>query len=221
MLVKWKRNQVFRAIEAAGLGPEGFVWDNSADDSCLRHRPSGAYFVFGGVAGSYFARYAAGDDTFEERPAHTWEGHMRHVEQWLQAVRRDTETPDLWSELRRQPSLTELLGGASDEALENTPFTPDERDEVARQLKQFREYVKATCALSDAQLVDFDSTLDYLVEATSRLSRKDWLLASLGGMFGYLFSVALPPDVARHIVQTLVSTIGAFFGHGIPGLGSG
>ena len=106
---KWKRNQVFEAIKAAGLNPAEFDWDDSADDICLRHRWSGAYFFFGGAPGRYIARYETGDQPVAEVPKSTWEALMSSVGLWLSDIKHDTETPDLWAELERE---TELLGGA-------------------------------------------------------------------------------------------------------------
>ena len=56
-LRKGQRNEIFRAVERAGFSPEEFDWALGADESTLRYRPSGAYFVFGGVAGAYVSRY--------------------------------------------------------------------------------------------------------------------------------------------------------------------
>jgi hypothetical protein len=58
-LKKWQRNAIFEAVRSAGLSPEEFDWDHGADESKLRHRPSGAYFIFGGHAGAYTSRYLA------------------------------------------------------------------------------------------------------------------------------------------------------------------
>jgi hypothetical protein len=217
-LVKWKKNAVFEAVQGAGLSPQGFFWDDGADDISLRHRSSGAYFVFAGDAGSYVTRYAAGDDPVSELPAYSWDRVMERVARWLAEVKRDTETPDLWDELRNQ---TDLLRGATAEALENTPFTADERDEIARQLNELRQYANVTYSLSELQLIDLDSKVDYLVDAAERLGRKDWLNACIGAILAYLLAAAVPPDAAHHIFMTLLTSIAAFFGHGFPGLGSG
>ena len=125
---------------------------------------------------------------------------------------RDVETPDLWEELWRR---TELLTGASDE---NTSFTADERAEIVRRLNEFQENARATGSLSASQLVDLNSKVDYLVDASERLGRKDWLNACIGAVLGYFLTAAVPPDDARHIVMTLLNGIAALFGHGLPGL---
>lgn len=132
------------------------------------NRPS-PFSSLGGF-GNFVARYVAGDSPVTELSAYSWPAQMNLVKNWLADVGRDIEMPDLWDGLLRQ---TELLEGVSEETLENTPFTPGERDEILRQLNQVREYAKDTYALSEPQLTDLDAKLDYLVEAASRLGRKD------------------------------------------------
>jgi hypothetical protein len=201
-LAKWKRNQVFEAIQAAGLAPEGFHWGGGADESWVRHLSSEAYFVFGGIPGRYVARYVAGDDPVEEREALSWQAQMKHVERWLRAVKLDIEMPDLWAELQRE---TELLGATADEAIENTPFTPDEREEIAERLQEMRDYAKR----------------DYLAAAAGRLGRIDWRGLFVGTMLTFVLTAALPPESARHILLTVLRSIGHILGHEFPELPSG
>lgn len=217
-LEKWKRNQVFKAIQAAGLAPEGFGWDDGADESCIRHLSSGAYFVFGGVPGGYVARYVAGDAPVEEREALSWQKQMQLVERWLAAVKDDSDMPDLWAELRRE---TELLGATADEAIENTPFTPDEREEIAGRLQEMRDYARRTYSLSEEQMRVLDAKLDHLAAATGRLGRTDWRGLFVGTMLTFVLTAALPPESARHILLTLLKSIGHSLGHGFPELPSG
>jgi hypothetical protein len=128
------------------------------------------------------------------------------------------ETPDLWDQLRRQ---TEILTGTSDAALENMPFTSDERNEIAKQIYEVREFAKSKYILSELQLADLNSKLAYLIGAASRLGRKDWLNACIGAIFALFLVTALPPDALHHIFQILLSGIAHFIGHSIHGLGSG
>lgn len=216
-LAKWKSNQVFEAVEAAGLAPEGFGWDGGADESRIRHLSSEAYFVFGDVPGGYVARYVAGDDPVEEREAQSWWAQMQHVERWLTAVKLDIEMPDLWAELRRE---TELLGATADEAIENTPFTLDEREEIAERLQEMRDYARRTYLLSEEQMRVLDAKLDHLAAATGRLGRADWRGLFVGTMLTFVLTAALPPEAARHILLTLLRSIGHLLGHGFPELPS-
>jgi len=215
-LGKLKGNQVLEAIEGQALNPAEFDWDDH-EDICLRHRPSGASFAFGGSPGHYIIRYAAGDEPVLEVSKYSWDAVTVSLGLWLGAVKRDVETPDLWAELRRQ---NELLAGAWEQAAENTPFTPEERDEIACRLKDLGEYVSRRYTLSDQQLASLELKLDELLDATHRLGRKDWRLVVIATMLGYVVVATLPQDAGRHIFVVLLNSIGQFLGHGFPGLGS-
>jgi hypothetical protein len=206
-LRKPQRNDVFTAIQDAKLSPEEFEfeWDAGVDKSSFRHIPSGASFVVRGVAGDYSSWYSAGDEPVEERKALSWYGLTQQVGFWLAAVRRDIETPDLWAQLQCERAL---LAAVSDEAIENTPFTPAEREEIAGQLRELKDYLSRAHSLSAAQVRLLDERLDYLVDAAGRVGRKDWFLMAAGVMFSYVLAAALPPDSATHILGTLLTSIG-------------
>jgi hypothetical protein len=215
-LLKTQRNQVVRAAQAAGFDPLEFDWDDGGDDIRFHHPPSGAYFVFGGNAGNYVVRYKAGDEQEREVRKYTWDALMESVKVWLANAKQDIETPDIWDELWRQRAL---LRDVSDESFENTRFTPSEQDDIARRLNELREYVVTTYPLSESQLVELNSKLDYLVGAAGRVGRKDWLLLSFTVILSSLFGLALSPDVSRDIFEMLVRSIAHLFGHGFPLLG--
>jgi hypothetical protein len=215
---KWKRNGVFKAIQAAGFSPEEFNFDDSADEVILRHRSTGATFTYSGTAGNYVSSFVAGDAMGPELTNYSWEGLIERVRLWLSDVKHDVETPDLWAELGRRG---DLAFSASDSTLQNTPFAPNEREEIAEQLNKFRANANAAFALSEHQAEELDERVDYLIDATERLGRKDWLNSCIGSIFGYVLAVAFPPDMARHLFDMLAISIGHLFGHGLPGIGGG
>ncbi len=217
-LRKVQRNDIFRAVEHAGLSAEEFDWDLGADESTLRHRPSGAYFVFGGAAGAYASRYLAGEGPVEERTGLSQYRLMQQVELWLMHVKLDIDTPDLWAQLQGE---TELLGAVFDEATENTPLTSAEQLAIAGQLRELRDYVSRTYSLSEAQTRLLEDKLDDLAAATGRVGRKDWLLMAAGLMLSYVLGAALPPEAARDILVTLLTSIGHILGSGPLGLPGG
>jgi hypothetical protein len=58
---------------------------------------------------------------------------MPRISWWLEEVKQDLDTPDLWAELKRE---AQLLGADSSVVTENTAFTVDEQREIARRLKE-------------------------------------------------------------------------------------
>ncbi len=217
-LTKPLRNEIFRAIEDAGLPPEDFAYEPGNDESRFRHPASGANFVVGGTPGSYTSQYFAADGPTEDREDLSRFALMRQVKFWLTSVQMDIETPDLWAQLQRD---AELLGAVADDAYENTPFTAAEQEEIAGKLQELTEYVRDTYSLSETQLRLLEERIDYLAAAAGRVSRKDWLLMAVGMIVSYVLPAALPPEAAGDILGTLLTSIGHIFGAGPPGLPSG
>jgi hypothetical protein len=214
-LRKWQRNEIFKAIQAARLSPEEFDWDVGADESRLRHLPSGAYFVLGGGAGNYMSRYQAGDNPVEERTELSQYRLMQQVELWLWAVKQDIETPDLWAQLQRE---VELFGVISDAAMGNTPLTTAEQKDIAGRLSELTDYISRTYSLSGLQTRRLEEKFDYLTAAASRVGRKDWLFLAAGLMLSYFVEMALPSEAAKDILKTLLTSIENILGGGPLGL---
>jgi hypothetical protein len=66
-------------------------------------------------------------------------------------------------------------------------------------------------SFSGAQIEALEEKLDYLVDASGRLGRKDWLNAFIGVALGYILGAALPPESARTIFQTFLRAIGLLY----------
>ena len=125
---------------------------------------------------------------------------MIRVQRWLDEIKLDAETPDLWADLQRAGKLAI----ASDDSVENTPFTPAEREEIAEHMKELKDYVSHTHSLSAVQTQLLGEQLDSLVDASPRVGRKDWRLLAAGVMFTCLIDSAIPPETARAIFLLVV-----------------
>jgi hypothetical protein len=207
-LAKWQKNDVFEVIKKIGLRPEDFDWQGGGDDDRLADLASKASFDFGGDTGHYHLAYAAEDTAETELDKYTWAGVLTSVEVWLGSVKLDRETPDLWAELSRH---REMLGPAPGKAGENTPFSAVEQREVGKRLRDTKEYVKGSYALSEDQVIVLDDMVAYMEEAGARLGRIDWRNAAAGAMLGALVSAAIPPEVVRAFLNMLFEGIGHFF----------
>ncbi len=216
-LAKWQRNVVLKLCKRPGCPRKsssgGRLHGEQAPSS-----PVGAWFVFGGDAGSYATRYLAGDAPIVEPEPSSWFVLTQHVDRWLSHVKQDIGTPDLWAQLRRE---RELLAGVSDEAIDNTPFTAAEQEEIAEQLYVLKDHLSREHLLSDEQARLLDERVAYLVDAAGRVGRKDWFLMAAGVMLSYVLAAALPPDSATHILGTLLTNIGHILWGGPRGLPSG
>jgi hypothetical protein len=143
---------------------------------------------------------------------------IRRVSEWLEEVKRDLATPDLWAELQGE---AELLGGAFDKATKNTPFTREEQNDIEQRLREVEGHVRRTYSLPEPKMKILNAKIDYLVDAAGHLGRIDWRNAFVGAIVSYILTAGLPPESAHSIFvtfMTLLRAIGYFFGHGLPEL---
>jgi hypothetical protein len=96
-----------------------------------------------------------------------------------------------------------------------------EQEKIAGQLRELKDHVTRAYTLSDEQTRLLEDRFDYLAAAASRVGRKDWVLMAAGVLLGYVLTAALPPEAARDILGTLLTSIGHILGHGPLGLPGG
>jgi hypothetical protein len=208
-LQKWQRNRIFETIREVKLDPREFDLEDDGVEVRIKHKWSESYFVIGGGTGDYGGRSVVGDGVDWKFEAYTWQALISRMSLWLEDVRHDLETPDLWAELRRG---NELLGAISDDIAENTPFTSDEQKEIAWRLRELAEEARSTYSLSEEQMRALNAKLDYLVKAAGRLGRIDWRNAFVGVISGYILAAALPPESVHDILLGLFRSISYFYG---------
>jgi hypothetical protein len=215
-LQKWKKNQIFEAIQTVGLDPKEFELEDGDLDVRIKHKWSESCCIVGGDAGHYVGRCIVGDAPDWPFEKYSWEALIQRISSWLEEVKRDLDMPDLWAELQRE---AELFGANSDDVPENTPFTPDEQKKIAARLQEVSEHARLTYSLSGAQMRVLDAKLDYLINAAGRLGRIDWRNAVVGAILSTIFTAALPPEFARDILLGLLRAISHLYG--LPELPSG
>jgi hypothetical protein len=213
ILQKYKKNDIVKAIQGIQLNPREFDIREDENESRIVHKPPSAYFVVGGSPVKYVGEYKSGDSPAWPYEAYSWKTALRRISSWLDEVKRDIETPDLWAELQNEAELLEVT---YDKDTENTPFTTEEKKKIAKQFSEFSDYAQRTYSLSAAQMNVLNAKLDYLVKATDRLGRVDWRNALLGVIIGYVLTIALPTESARSMFFILLRSISQI--HGFPAL---
>ena len=207
---KWQKNEIFEAIQAVGLNPREFDLENDGAEVRVRHKWSASCFTIGGGPGHYVCANIVGDaPTFGPLDAFSWQAVLPRIRRWLEDVKRDLETPDLWAELQRQ---AELFGASSEDVIENTPFNQGEQNVIAERLQELAEHASRTYSLTAAQMRVLEAKLDYLVNAARRLGRKDWLNVCAGVILGYILAASLPPEAAHNMFLGLLQAIGHLYG---------
>ncbi len=207
-LEKVWRNAIIEAVQAGGLDPREFDFDFGDTETRIAHRWSESHFILGGPWGNWEGTYVVGDAVPWPYHEYVWSNVEKRLEQWAAKVKKDLETPDLWAQLQRE---REILSRAPDEA-ENTPFTPDEQEEIVKHLDEIKEYVKSTHSLSHDQMVALEEGFKELATATRRLGRNDWRLMFLGLVLTLIVTGILPPDAVHGFLWMALHSLQHFLG---------
>jgi|SRR5665647_141716 len=174
----------------------------------LTHMPSGAYLLIGGRHGEHELTGVVGDGPLREWTLYTWPSVLEKVKGWAREVKRDVDTPDLWGEVRRRQGV---LTGTIYEDSDNTPFTKAELVEIADKVQQIKEFVK-TQPISEARMLSAEAKLDYVLEASRRLGRKDWAIIFGGAIVSTIVADLLPREVAGDLLTMAAQVLGHIFG---------
>jgi hypothetical protein len=224
-LTRIQKNSVLEAIQAAELSAADFKWIRTTSDvtqsgpgrapfqiDTLLHGPTRYYFSFDidHRRSSLWAVFNPGRNGARRREhAGAWGFVLGYVREWLARVKQEHEAPDLWAALRQE---AELVAGAVDGLVENTPFTEDEQRQIEAHLAEAKEYVRATQQLTPAQYESIDTRLDYLVDAAKRgMGRVDWRKILVGSFVSLVLQMVVPADVLQQSLPFIVRGLAALF----------
>ena len=205
---KYKKNEIFEVIRAVGLDQKECDLEDTDGEVRIKHKWSTSCFTLGDDPSHYVGRYVVGDGPDWPLEAYSWQAIIPRIRRWLGEVKGDLETPDLWAELERDARL--IFGATSDDLAANTPFTPEEQTEIAVRLPTLAEHARRTYSLSAARMQALDAKLDYLVNASRRLGRKDWLNVCAGTILVYILTASVSPGAARDMFLGLLRAMVTF-----------
>ena len=215
-LLQSQKNDVFRAIQTAGMAPTEFEWstresrhDKSTQVPSLVHTPTGYVFIFdlnpaNNFRYCWYSPYGEFHDVGYGLNKVNWPSVMSVVEDWIKALQQEYSEPDLW-----QLTLAEKqLVVSSLEDLDNTQFSAAEQARISLALEQLQSRLAATGEHSAVQLKFIESRLNHLEEASRRLGRKDWITFAMGTLTNIILGAAFSPDAARELLRNAGSLLG-------------
>jgi hypothetical protein len=208
---KVERNNLVEAIQSVGLNPLDFELQENDQlfDVHIKHKYTSSWFDVRFEDGLLKGKYVVGDGLeWQTSPSTSWHAMHPRLRTWLGEVKSDLETPDKLTELQKK---AQLLSVASDSITDNTPFSLDEQEQIADQLRIMVDRAQRTYSLSPTQVKAWNERLEYVVKASRRLGRKDWFLLFAGAIFTYL-PVLLPPEAIRDMSLNLLKAIGHLHG---------
>lgn len=222
-MLKKYRNALLKAIEEANFEPREFrLIDEDKDSSQLLRlqlgdSPLHFSFKISYIRGERLFYYQIGYYTRDYPTPQFSESSFQGVrnfdeleklfKQWLNEKARlyledkaeqdeDRILPDLWAELHQPLGSTQEA-----QALQNTPFSSEEQKRIADTLKVFENKIQSEDLLDAEQVKLLHDRLEYLVEASKRIGRKDWLMAAAGAIFGFTLQAGLTSGVATQVIN--------------------
>jgi hypothetical protein len=123
-------------------------------------------------------------------------------ERWLDGevspYLEEQAVPDLWTEIAKEKALS----AAADQTIAiQVSFTDDDYQHLADSLNEIKQYLIRTASLTEAQIELISSRLNYLLEASKRMGRKDLLILAMGVLVNIVIAASLPPDTARELLK--------------------
>ncbi len=209
LLLKSQANQVLEAIKTAGCDPTEFEWQDTQGHSSamtisqLVHKPSGYHFSFDNHD-QFHSKWSPGEQQLvDSNWTDSWNRQLFWFREWLTYLEREKESPDLWAEISNGVNVLE--SAASEPS--NAPFNTEEKIYILAGLNEIKQHLLTAHRL-DPTLVE--AQLNYLVESSERLGRKDFLNVLISVLVGIVTSAALPPEATRqlfHFVGTVLRNI--------------
>jgi hypothetical protein len=222
-MLKKYRNSLLDMIRAANLDPRRFTPQEEEIDGyqAFRLRVEGSPLYF-----TTFTRFGGEDREFKSKWSKYVRGHPKPTyleyemrlwskfkplqdsfKEWLDTSARkylsdrdeeieDLMITDLWAEL-------DIPSGSTDDSqsLQNTPFSNEEHIRIAAALRELEEEVQRQGGLTTEQANLLHEQVEYLVESSKRLGRKDWLVATAGALIGFTIQAGLTSDAATQIIR--------------------
>lgn len=146
-------------------------------------------------------------------PYRTANDFVTPVQRWANEIWQVMEALDYWVEMRRG---RELVAHIEQHGADNSPFTQDERRQIAAQLQEITKQLKEQFELTTDQVEQIKGRFDEAAEASKRMGRKDWLLLFGGTILNLIVTDTLTPGVARRIFTMVIQAIAHLFTGGPP-----
>ncbi|HMH44820.1 MAG TPA: hypothetical protein VK557_15120 [Pyrinomonadaceae bacterium] len=201
-LLKSQANEVFEMITALGLEPSDFEWQTvkgyvtTYQVSELVHRSSGYYFMFDNAGDRFFSKWSPGKETLSQTlEAGSWLAQCKLVAAWLSYLKRETHSPDLWEQISTE---ARVLESAASSDSTNDSFTADEKAYIVQGIQEIKQFL-LTAHKVDPELVE--ARLNYLIESSERVGRKDWINLLISVLVGIVINAALPPETTRELFR--------------------
>ena len=220
LILRSQANEILSLVQAAGLDPTLFAWREAKSRytanlvvSVLGYGQSDYYFRFDFSNNMPTCDFSPGEDKLVDTgyTGAVWSGQVRCAKDWLSWLRREVQAPDLWAAIAGSTALI----GASERPVPEGPFSTEERKRVAVSINELKEYIQKSYEVPLGRWTIVSGQLDYLIEATTRMGKKDWVLLAAGTLVNVVLTASLSPDAAKDVLRFAGHVLGWIFTHQI------
>ncbi len=228
MLHKKQTNDLFSLVVQQGFIANDFIIDQQINDrtsvTLIKHKLSNYYFNMRvGKAVTQgnreisviYLSYTSDTESVIFNPtkaknsgfAENWQLVKDTFSHWLNILKEEQLTPDLWAEAAKTAQLFAPTSTPTDDK-----FTRTELAEVQGQLRLLQQSF-ATAALPEAarqKLIELTQTAAVKAEG---LTKKDWQNWIIGGFISAIASCALNPIQAAEVLKLVKAAFGGLFLH--------
>jgi hypothetical protein len=211
-----ERNAIYELIKKKGVDPAECNF-TITDDKVIIEHSSGSTFQVAHKADSVSGKRSRYDliSIVEDGPTlktiigTPFYGVLGLIDTWASQV----AAPDLWAEMLSQ---RDLLADIQQGNTGNAPFNQDEQRQITTQLQEITKQLKEQFELTKEQEERIDEWRDEVVEASTRMGRKDWLIYLLGTITALTIAATVPAGVGEHIFTMVLHGLGHLFTGGEP-----
>lgn len=211
-----QRNQVLKSIERQGLDPAAFKWTEKARSvndpprghgeglvSVLLHSSTGYSFTFDLRHTAPLVEFVPGSKNLKRvEPCKSLPEAMDHVLEWLSALKKEVDAPNLWAEIVQASRIIEAADAAEDK-----PFSPKQKQHLIADVDEIRRLLIEQHELTGERLKLVESEIDYLKGAVDRLSQRDWGMVVFTTFVNIAIKLGLDPEGAGDLLQLVGSKL--------------
>ena len=208
LILKSQATQIYNLIKDRGFQNTEFYWDRRLSSwgamkvSVIIHKPTNYYYVFDLThidrSDSHACEFSPGNNVLVEKQSMGgWDYQTYYFSAWLEYLRREVETPDLWSAISQEENLSKAAMGYED----NSNFSAEQKIHLTKNLLEIKEYLQGLEQFSDEQKAFIDSRVEYLEKAIERMGKKDWINLTLGVLTNVIIGLAMNADKAREFFR--------------------
>lgn len=215
MLLNSQKADLFNIILAHTLSPASFSLDSAHDEHGnrvglrLQFKDSHFSFAVRPLYGQFVIDFSPGDQHAQEHAeTSAWSEVQNEFNYWLINLAREINTPDPWRDLAKYSTAVPIV---PEPETPNTPFTAPELQGIWKALGHIQEQLLNEAGGNKSHRKLVESQMKFLIDASERMGRKDWLMLAIGALAGVFTTLAIPAEAAGSILQILKGAVAGAF----------